>query len=109
MREASHTPPLLLMQTVCRTLCCPLFLPLCTLDSPGKNTGVGCHFLLQGIFLTKESNLHLLHHSQILYHLSHQGNPLVLVKYLSLWCQLNKTSNVFSGRRMPSSEESNVG
>ena len=30
-------------------------------DSPGKNTGVGCHALLQGIFLTQESNLHLLH------------------------------------------------
>ena len=30
-------------------------------DSPGKNTGVGCHFLLQGIFLTHELNLHLLH------------------------------------------------
>ena len=28
---------------------------------PGKNTGVGCHFLLQGIFLTCESNLCLLH------------------------------------------------
>ena len=29
-------------------------------DSPGKNTGVGCHFLLQGIFPTQESNPHLL-------------------------------------------------
>ena len=28
---------------------------------PGKNTGVDCHFLLQGIFLTQESNLNLLH------------------------------------------------
>ena len=26
---------------------------------PGKNTGVGCHALLQGIFLTQGSNLHL--------------------------------------------------
>ena len=25
-------------------------------DSPGKNTGVGCHALLQGIFLTQGSN-----------------------------------------------------
>ena len=25
-------------------------------DSPGKNTGVGCHFLLQGIFTTQGSN-----------------------------------------------------
>ena len=29
-------------------------------DSPGKNTGVGCHFLLQGIFLTQGLNPHLL-------------------------------------------------
>ena len=29
---------------------------LCPWDSPGKNPGVGCHFLLQGIFLTQESN-----------------------------------------------------
>ena len=28
-------------------------------DSPGKDTGVGCHFLLQGIFLTQGSNWHL--------------------------------------------------
>ena len=34
---------------------------LCPWDSPGKNTGAGCHFLLQGIFPTQESNLHLLH------------------------------------------------
>ena len=29
---------------------------LCPWDFPGKNTGVGCHFLLQGIFPTKGSN-----------------------------------------------------
>ena len=29
-------------------------------DSPGKNTGVGCHFLLQGIFPTQRPNWHLL-------------------------------------------------
>ena len=34
---------------------------LCPRDSPGKNTRVGCHFLLQGIFLTQGSNSHLLH------------------------------------------------
>ena len=47
-------------------------------DSPGKNTGVGCHFLLQGIFPTQGSNPDLLHCRQILYHLSHQGSPLLL-------------------------------
>ena len=34
---------------------------LCLWDSPGKNTGVGCHLLLQGIFLTQGSNPQLLH------------------------------------------------
>ena len=33
---------------------------LCPWNSPGKNTGVGCHALLQGIFLTQELNTHLL-------------------------------------------------
>ena len=48
---------------------------LCLWNSPGKNTGVGSHSLLQGIFLTQGSNLGLLHYRQILYHLSHQGSP----------------------------------
>ena len=34
---------------------------LCPWDSPGKNTGVGCQALLQGIFPMQGSNLHLLH------------------------------------------------
>ena len=37
----------------------PASLP-CPWDFPGKNTGMGCHFLLQGIFLTQGSNLSLL-------------------------------------------------
>ena len=36
-------------------------LGLCPWDSPGKNTGVDCHGLLQGIFPTQGSNLGLLH------------------------------------------------
>ena len=44
-------------------------------NSPGKNTWVGSHFLLQGIFWTQESNLGLSHCRQILYHLSHLGSP----------------------------------
>ena len=43
---------------------------LCPWNSPGKNTGVGCHFLLHGIFLTQGSNQGLLHCRQILYRLS---------------------------------------
>ena len=48
---------------------------LCPRDSPGKNTGAGNHFLLQGIFPTQGSNSGLPHWRQILYHLSHQGSP----------------------------------
>ena len=40
-------------------------------DSPGKNTGVGCHALLQGIFSTQGSNPGLPHCRWILYCLSH--------------------------------------
>ena len=43
--------------------------------SPDKNTGVGCHVLLQGIFPTQGSNLALLYGRQILHCLSHQGGP----------------------------------
>ena len=52
---------------------------LCPGDSPDKNTGVDCHILLQGIFLTQGPNpygLCLLHCWQILYCLSHLGSPL---------------------------------
>ena len=52
---------------------------VCLWDFPGKNTGVGCHFLLQGIFPTQGSNPGLLHCRQILYCLCHQGsleNPM---------------------------------
>ena len=66
----------------CPTLCSPMD---CSLlgssvsgDSPGKNTGVGCHALLQGIFPTQALNLSLPHCRQILYHLSHQGSPFLL-------------------------------
>ena len=40
-------------------------------DSPGKNTGVSCNFLIQGIFPTQGSKLRLLHCRQILNLLSH--------------------------------------
>ena len=39
-----------------------------------KNTGVGCHSLLQGIFLIQGSNLGFLHCRQLLYHLGYQGS-----------------------------------
>ena len=64
------------------TLCDPMD---CTLpgssvcgDSPGKNTGVACQVLLQGIFPTEGLNPGLLHCRRILYQLSHQGSPGIL-------------------------------
>ena len=47
---------------------------LCPWDSPGKNTGVGCHFLLQGIFPTQDLNPSFLHCRWILYPLSQLRN-----------------------------------
>ena len=47
---------------------------LCPWNSPGQNTGVGCHSLLQGISLAQGLNPGLLRCRQILYCLSHQGN-----------------------------------
>ena len=38
---------------------------LCTWNFPGKNNGVGCHYLLQGIFETQGSNPHLFESSEL--------------------------------------------
>ena len=66
----------------CLTLCEPVD---CSLpgpwNSPGKNTGVGCHFLLLGIFHSQGQNPGLLHCRQILYHLSHQGSPCLILGF----------------------------
>ena len=43
-------------------------------DSPGKNSGVGCHALLHGAFLTEGSNPCLLHWEVDYLPLSHQGS-----------------------------------
>ena len=73
----------------CPTLCdlvdCSPLGFSCPWDFPGKNTGVGCHFLLQGIFLTRGSNPGLLHCRQILYHLIHWGSPIT-GPTASMWC-----------------------
>ena len=55
---------------------------LCPCNSPGKNTGVGCYSLLQGIFLTQGSIPDLLHCRKILYCLSH---PYALLKKVKCW------------------------
>ena len=56
---------------------------LCPWDSPGKNTGVSCHFLLQGNLSTQGSNSGLLHCRQSLYQLSYEGSPKRKWKWLS--------------------------
>ena len=66
---------------------------------------MGSHCLLQGITLTKGLNLGLLHHRQILYLLSHQGSPGLLLnikkvknsleKYV--YVHIHKTLSIVSG------------
>ena len=46
-------------------------------DSPGKNTGVGCHALLEGIFPSQVMDPGLLHCRQILYHWSYAGGRIL--------------------------------
>ena len=66
---------------------------LCPLNFPGKNTGVGSHSLLQGIFLTQRRNLGLVHCRRILSHLSHQKSLFVRKNYHAL--------NDYSPNKMP--------
>ena len=77
---------------------------LCPWNSPGKNTGMGSHFLLQGIFLTQGLILGLLHSRQIPYHLSYREVPIPWYGYIyisfplgwkQLWVEwLNRTVSV---------------
>ena len=64
--------------TVCDSVDCSLPGYSVHGDSPGKNTGVGCHAVFQGIFPTQGLNPHLPHHRRILYHLNHQGSPKII-------------------------------
>ena len=82
---------LCLVTHLCLTLCDPVD---CSLlgssvheDSPGKNTGVVCHALLQGIFPTQGLKPGHLHCKWILYHLRYQGSPL----YIYVSCVLSRS------------------
>ena len=70
-------------------------------DSPGKNTGVGCHALLQGIILTQGSNPGLPHCMQILYLLSHRGSSdgLPLIRVVMKSEKTTKACRVMEGKR----------
>ena len=82
-----------LVTQTCLTFCTPMdcSLPGSSVhgDSPGKNTGVDCHSLLQGIFLTQGSNPGLLHCRQILHCLNYKThNPSLIMKKTSDKSQL---------------------
>ena len=62
---------------------------------PGKNTGVGCHFLLQTIFPTQGLQPVLPHCRQMLYRLSHQGSH-----YRGLECKSRNSRNTWSNRQI---------
>ena len=70
--------------TLCDSMNCSL--PDSSLhgDPPGKNTGVGCHALLQGIFPTQRSNPGLPHCRQTLYCLSHQKKNECVCVYVCI-------------------------
>ena len=81
-----------LVSQLCLTLCNPMgySLPGCSVHGHflGKNTGVVCHALLQGIFPTQGSNQGLPHCKWILYHLSHQGSPFRFLPCLFIGWQV---------------------
>ena len=66
---------------------------------PGKNTRVGCHSLLQGIFPTQESNPDLLHYRQTLYHLSHKGRFKLKKKKVTALSRYNSPPMQFTHLR----------
>ena len=72
---------------------------LCPLDSPGKNSGVGCHFLLQGIFPIQGSNpclRHLLHWQADSYTTDPAGEPWMYIPPYVRWItnkDLHSTGN----------------
>ena len=101
-------PVLFLVAQLCPTLCYPMDCnpPSSSVhvDSPGKNTGVGCHALLQGIFPIQGSNPGLLHCKWILYHLSHKGSPYLLTTVFTR----NSSEGVSSHRVNPAPRSSLV-
>ena len=77
-------------------------------DSPGTNTGVGCYFLLQGIFLTQESNPGLLHCRQLLYQLSKIGASTKKERHFPtslLFAQMHEGQSTWEGHVLHVSRE----
>ena len=90
---------------LCLTLCSPMDCspPGSSVhgDSPGKNTGVGCCDLLQGIFPTQGSKPGLPHCRRVLYQLSHQGSQHVsqASKNDRMWAMVNRNPQLGVGNR----------
>ena len=79
-----------------------------SMEFSGKNTALGCHSLLQGIFPTQGSNPGLLYCRQILLPLSHLGGLLRSKLKLSLSIQGSDcldTGNIVSTTQVPPREE----
>ena len=74
IRACTRAKSLQLCLILCDRMDCSLPRSSVNGDSPGKNTGMGCHALLQGIFQTQGSNLGLLYCRWILYCLRYQGS-----------------------------------
>ena len=88
---------------------------LCPWNSPGKTAGVGCHFLLQGIFSTQELNPGLLHCRQKIYQLSHvtttnkfKNQLCYFTSYVSLSRYLTSLRISFPRRKLGDSNTSQV-
>ena len=83
---------------------------LCPWNFPGKNTGLGCHFLCQGIIPTQELNLHflcLLHWQVDSLPLTPPQKPLVLMVIANFLIPLHNYSNwPIKNRSLPGKEKS---
>ena len=67
--------------------------------SPGKNTGVGCYSLLQGIFHTQGLNPCRLHWQEDSLRLGHQGSPSSIQRKHGgvVWCLTEQTADAGRG------------
>ena len=89
-----------LVAQLCLTLCDPMDSSppdsFCPWDFPGKNTGMGCHFLLQGIFPIQGLNLSLLLGRQILFHWDTWEDINDIIWYMSLSFLFTSLSMIIS-------------
>ena len=82
---------------------------LCAWGSPGKSTGVGCHFLLQRIFPTQGSNLNLLRWQAHSSTLSHLGSPVSTIRFFLLETKIWKDGEISFGSDIRSWKSKRLG